>query len=277
MANVDKFLALFGLVGTLLGAFIGYYATITSVKRTEKVESARWYSSFFVQKKIDRLADLQSALASCRFETQIFLNAPNYSQEEKNDLRLSLKEFRKSLDLVTMYLSSEDWSTINNARAVFELLAMKKYSKEVLVSKDWDDFEKSAANAMTRLKSLLTLDEKTIFEAREESSEQFLNATFSPRQDNVKFCELSYKKIIVVLVTLMIITIGFSFAAAFFNINLPTGNPNFSNQIFVIFYPLGIVLALGATATLIADISEVKISRQFNQIQAIVREAIKKT
>lgn len=147
-----------GITGAIIGAVVSYYATMSAASKSEKAESERWYSAFFLQKKIDRLADLQTALAACQFETQIYLNAP--ADQGKEDLRLALKDLRRTLDTATMYLTNDQWKVVNNARAVFEGLVTKKYTNSAsLTSKDWDNFEQSAKDAMTMLQELLTPNE----------------------------------------------------------------------------------------------------------------------
>jgi hypothetical protein len=96
--------AFIAAVAALLGVFITQYHE--STKR--KSEELRWYTDYFLGKKIDALDNLHIALYDCFYALNFYGNYPPTKLQEFNEnVQSKVDSYLKALVLASVYLNDE--------------------------------------------------------------------------------------------------------------------------------------------------------------------------
>lgn len=106
---------------TLLGVWI----TQRHESRKRESEERRWYSDYFLGRKIDALNNLYAALVDCHFTMNFYGNCPPSTlQEFKEKVQPKEQAYLRAMVMASIYLDEEANKLMSNALGAFRQASM---------------------------------------------------------------------------------------------------------------------------------------------------------
>jgi len=173
--------AFIAAVAALLGVFITQYYE----SRKRKSEELRWYTDYFLGKKIDTLNNLHIALHDCFYALNFYGNNPPTKLQEFNEnVQSKVDSYLKALVLASVYLNDEGNSLMADCLRSFRQASFAiflslpddqcKANKESYISStrylDWKGLGGNYDNAKAYLKEIL--NPKSLIEVENRTNDK---------------------------------------------------------------------------------------------------------
>jgi len=143
-------------------ALVGVWLTQRHESRKRESEERRWYSDYFLGRKIDALNNLYAALVDCHFTMNFYGNCPPSTlQEFKEKVQPKEEAYLRAMVMASIYLDEEANKLMSNALGAFRQASMAVW---LSLPDDQCPVNKNSYDRSTR-----NLDWKGFVEAREKA------------------------------------------------------------------------------------------------------------